>query len=289
MQQVDQQSQKQEKRRQQEQFALHRGQIPIADVGDQHRAEARKREQVLHYHHPGDHLREGQANHRHQLRNRQTQSHTQHGLPACHAARHGHGDRLGGSHVPHRGTRVTHNRSTGGNACGQRRQNQRGHRAQRSGPSRVRESLRRQQSHQSNAFREQQNQQQAAPQRRDRTGYDRGRMEHPAQPHIAGQHRRASEWQSDRQRNQQAQHDQREGDGSARGHLCGHRLAADHGSAEITVQQAEHPIAILRRIRLIQPHLRAQRRQPFRRRIGAGHHGRHIARQDSQQRKHQQR
>ena len=94
MRQIDHETQQQEERGQQEQFALHCDQVAVADVGDQHGAKTRQGEQVFHHHHAGDHLREGQADHRHQLRSGQTQRHAQYRLFAGHAAGHGHVHRL---------------------------------------------------------------------------------------------------------------------------------------------------------------------------------------------------
>ncbi len=92
---IDRQPQQQEERGQQEQFALHRDQIPVAHIGDEHCAKSRQGEQVLDHHHACYHLGEGQSDNRYQLRQRQPQSDAQQCLFACHAAGHGHAHGLG--------------------------------------------------------------------------------------------------------------------------------------------------------------------------------------------------
>ena len=149
--------------------------------------------------------------------------------------------------------------------------------------------MRWEQSEQSAAASEQQNQQQSAPQRGDGARDDGDHMEQATQMRIAGQHGSASQRKPYDQCDSQAHNDQRKGDTDTFRHLGRDGTPTDHGCSEIAVQQIKYPIRVLRRIRTVKSELRAQRGDAFGRRLRSRNHRGNVAGKDTQCEKHQKR
>ena len=180
------------------------------------------------------------------------------------------------------GARVAHHRRTHDHPHGQRGQHERGERTAGVGPARLRKARRGQDGDQPRSSREQQDEDQATPQGRHGATHNGRALVDGAGARGTREHGSAPGGDADRKRDDEAQNDEREGDGGTGADEGGHGLSGEHGGAEVAAHQTGDPRAVLHDQRAVEAHLRAQCLHAFGWRVEAGHDGGDVAGQHAQ-------